>query len=320
MHRLSILLITFSLIWHIPASLNAQPHTEVDWLVVGSPNGLWAWVDDAAHPIDFCSTEGLASPLMLAPNGDHLAYRVANPDGATVIHLCHGIDLAEYVLPASPNVRVKNPSWSVDSRYVGWLTRTDPLTKIEYYTLANRRLTTIETGLRNPEEIYWTTGGILLQDTYEFYLYSLSGEILARFPIPESGFRSYLVAKVGDQEILVGIARDGSLYSHPVGNGDWLPLSGILQLVAPEAPLSRLALNFDPKTNTWAAVTADGVSHPLNYTGSSATITIAPNGQSIAFVRERQVYLWQPDGTETLLPLNSGFVVWSPTEWHIAIP
>lgn len=317
-YRLLLLMLTLSLL--VPSFSTAQTTAPTDWLVVASNDGLLAWVDGAVQPISFCSHVGLSSPLIMAPNADHLAYRVTKSDDSSEIHLCHGIDRAEYTLPKSASIRVKNPVWSPDSRRVGWLSRGDPITQIDIYDLATRQLTTIDTGLRNPEEIYWATGGIFLQDTYEFYLYSLTGDILARFPIPESGFRSYTIAKVGSQEILVGTTQAGDLYSHPVGNGEWLPLSGVMQLTAPEASQPRLALNYDPKATSWRIVTPAGASLDLNYRGGTATLAIAPDGQGLAYVRDGQVIYWRSDTGETPLPLTANSLVWSPAEWQIVNP
>ena len=182
----------------------AQDDTPTDWLVVQNNGQLWAFTDDSlANPILFencgigVGQEAFLSPMLLAPNGDHIAYQ-AQPVQVdlnrtlavqsvppTNIRICNGIDLADYGIGNQPDdfnaydagrplhFRIhSNPTWSPDSHRIAWtfitMTNGDPFLGLFIHTVFARDGVVISTelpqqgGVLIPLESAWGESGIFV--------------------------------------------------------------------------------------------------------------------------------------------------------------
>ena len=330
-------LICLSLLLTLTGSTHAQTTTD-DWLVVANYGDLW--VSDEANyglPRQFPTCgfannfEAMASPLLMAPNGDHLAYLTASLDqdnAANTLRLCDGIDFTEYVVSGQPTsvnaadtvstYRVHSrPAWSPNSNRLAWTmidysSSTSTLSFVIYDVAAHQitlQTNTIPTQLAitAPPPIVWANVGLLVMHTPadtavpEILGLNAQGEQLGRLPVPITAEKGQptdmLFADLEGTDALVIIYDTGAV--DVLADGLWSPLAGTLQLFGTETPSGSFTLNYHPvnaDTATWEVALPDASTIPLPYTRLHAdhAIAIAPSGSAIAYARD-QVVVWTPD-------------------------
>jgi Tol biopolymer transport system component len=238
------------------------------------------------------------------------------------------------------------PAWSPDSKSIAWGeivgNKTNPdgtfggyIEQLVVYDLAQNSQRVIVhdlpgyQGLTDGTTVDWGTAGLVFltpvgpgspqdaQDTV--YIYETSGKLQARILLGTQdasydpavwvadGSRTYIYLGTPTAELLL----DPS-------NGQKSPLSGSLELYSPLAPDGiSLYMTRSGGSSTWHVAMPGKAGVDL---GTLDEMTIAPDGQQIAYVQAGKVFVYK-DGVSTPIEIGQDMVVgglaWGPTAFRV---
>ncbi len=238
------------------------------------------------------------------------------------------------------------PAWSPDSKAIAWGeivgSKSNPdgtfggyIEQLVVYDLAQNSQRVIVhdlpgyQGLTDGTAVDWSTAGLMFltpvgpgsaqdaQDTV--YIYDASGKLQARILLGTHDATYGPAAWVtdgGKGYVYLSTPTEESLLDPT--NGQKSPLSGSLELYGTLAPDGiSLYMTRSGDSTTWHAAMPGNAVIDL---GTLDEMTIAPDGQQIAYVQAGKVYVYR-DGQSTPIEIGQNMVVggwaWGPTAFRI---
>jgi hypothetical protein len=247
------------------------------------------------------------------------------------------------------------PAWSPDGSQLAWVELVMPgytfrIVIFDMGTRTQRVLTENvpfpygDAGVIPVHEATWSTAGIALVNSAvnhtsndfedRLYVYDpVTGGLLSDTLIGSSAtefpFNQQWVG-YNNQEFFGVTYPSGKRYLVDPRAGTLHDMPALPELYTPFMPTGATAfsaVSIDPnqnQTRTWTAVYPNRQQDQmLAFTGESKHISIAPDGQRLAYFASDGLYIWQ-NGQVTLVPGTQGdyspwdiSVVWSPNRWRV---
>lgn len=321
---------------------------EVDWLVIAVGNQLWAITDlndPEPTPIPFCTGhEALASPLVMAPNGDHLAYvsqtgtEAATSPLPTVVWLCNGINREAYAIGIQPSSATGQdiyraygrPDWSPDSTSLAWtgltVTPNGVALALFRHDIASRQTETLLDAvpllsqLTQPPRLAWGQPGLIIHNSadHEFLFYTPGRQDLLHYAIPREAGKAFVQDFFWYLDRVAVVFNNGAIELFDPAGVTWEPVTA-LQAYAREAPRNGVRLDY---SNSWNVrlPTGDLIPLPYNRLPGDNAIALGPSGNAVAYITDG-LYVWR--GGQTILidiptaDYANASLVWSPLVWTL---